>query len=239
MDLMHISLSLVVGFLAGGIVTYLFVTRFSSKHKIQDELTRYKRDLATAHRRLEEFFSGSDEKFNQLTKSYIDFARYMSDACRGLSPDADCFRLDNLTRVSGSSKKSLKESLMALKEQVSDITATIDEQEAKSMAAQTEDEGAQVEEIKKEKKAEPAKIKEAEEPEAKSKARQESEPEEEPAPKKAKAKEEAPKEAQEDDGLEETPKTIAKPEIKISDEDDEPVVEQPKDFVEKKEPQKI
>ena len=158
MNLMYISLSLTVGFVIGAVIAYVFVTRFSSKHKIQDELLRSKRELANAKRQLDEFFVGGDELFSQLTKAYSTYARYMEEAAKRLSPDnSDLYRIENSTANGEEVRKSLKESLMALKEQVSDITATIEEEEKKEKGETvSEEESAVKSEKKADRKAEKA-----------------------------------------------------------------------------------
>lgn len=237
MNLMYISLSLTVGFVIGAIIAYVFVTRFSSKHKIQDELLRSKRELANAKRQLDEFFVGGDELFSQLTKAYSTYARYMEEAAKRLSPDnSDLYRIENSTASGEEVRKSLKESLMALKEQVSDITATIEEEEKKEKGETVSEEESAV---KSEKKAD-RKAEKADEPSS----------EENPAPKE-KVKEEPvaeeksePKPVEPEDGAPET-KSAAKPKEKEREEaplppaELEEIPQPPKDFVERREPEKI
>ena len=85
MALMYYSLWFIVGFLVGGTVVYFLAFKLSSKVKLQDELTRSKRELANAKRALDEYFSNSADLFAQLDRSYRQYARYMSHSANKLS----------------------------------------------------------------------------------------------------------------------------------------------------------
>lgn len=85
MDLMYYSLWFIVGFIVGGFVVYVLVFKLSSKVKLQDELTRSKRELANAKRALDEYFSTSADLFAQLDRSYQQYARYMGSSANKLS----------------------------------------------------------------------------------------------------------------------------------------------------------
>lgn len=246
MNLMYISLSVIVGFVLGVVVAFIVITRFSSKHKIQDELTRSKRELANAKRLLDEFFVNSSELFSQVTKSYVSYASFMANAAAKLSPDnQDLFNLDlkeaqklakGAQDSKDGSKQSLKESLKALQEQVSDITASIEEEEKKDEkqkaqeSAPSEESKEQSKEAsdkapaKEEEKKSVVEVKEKEEIIIKDEKPQVKEPTLAP-----KAEESVPK-----------TKVEPMPDLKSSTQESvEDLPQPPKDFVESKEPQKI
>lgn len=85
MSLMVAMLFFVIGFIAGGIVTYIFVIKLSSKVKIQDELTRTKRELANTRRAIDDFFTSSNDLFSVLDKSYAQYTRFMAKSAQKLS----------------------------------------------------------------------------------------------------------------------------------------------------------
>ncbi len=131
MDLMYISLSLIIGFVLGIAVAYVVVTKFSSKHKIQDELTRSRREMANSKRMLDEFLVNSSGLFAQLAKSFVAYAHYMEKSVGKLSPDAvDLYSVDlsALEFKEDNSRRSLKESLLALQDQVANIAAAMEEE---------------------------------------------------------------------------------------------------------------
>lgn len=253
MNLMYISLSVIVGFVLGVVVAFIVITKFSSKHKIQDELTRSKRELANAKRLLDEFFVNSSELFSQVTKSYVSYASFMADAAQKLSPDnQDLFNLDlkeaqkvakgALDAKKDGSKQSLKESLKALQEQVSDITASIEEEEKKGEEQKAKESSNATEE----KQDSPTATKDSE---AEEKAPQKEEEQKSVVEVKEKEeiiiKDEKPQ-VKEPTLAPKAEESVSKtkvepmPDLKSSTQESvEDLPQPPKDFVESKEPQKI
>lgn len=82
-----IALVFILGFFAGGICGWLGNQKFSQNRRLQDELTRTRRDLAGARRSLDDFFKTSSSLFEQLNKSYRNFARFMNDSANKLSTE--------------------------------------------------------------------------------------------------------------------------------------------------------
>ncbi len=80
MSYMLIALAFIVGVLLGGLFTWFGLSKLFPSHRIQDELTRSKRELASARRAMDDFFKNSGDLFSQLDKQYRHYAAFMSQA---------------------------------------------------------------------------------------------------------------------------------------------------------------
>ncbi|MBO6257997.1 MAG: DUF1043 family protein [Succinivibrio sp.] len=85
----YIALAFVGGFILGGLFCWFGLLRIFPNHKMQDELTRTKRELHSARRALDEFFKDSDDLFSVLNKHYCNYADYMHKAASRLANSAD------------------------------------------------------------------------------------------------------------------------------------------------------
>ncbi|MBQ9273530.1 MAG: DUF1043 family protein [Succinivibrio sp.] len=92
----YLALAFIGGFLIGVVSCWLLATKLLKNNKMLDELTRTKRDLASAHRVLDEFFKTSGNLFAQLDKDYRHYARFMSKAAQRLTTnEEELFLTDN------------------------------------------------------------------------------------------------------------------------------------------------
>lgn len=107
MSLMVAMLFFVIGFIAGGIVAYIFAIKLSSKVKMQDELTRTKRELANTRRAIDDFFTSANDLFSVLDKSYTQYTRFMSKSAQKLSSlQVELFESQNEPKETTSTAKS-------------------------------------------------------------------------------------------------------------------------------------
>lgn len=77
----------ILGFFAGGICGWLANVKFSQNRKLQDDLTRTKRDLAGTRRSVDDFFKTSASLFEQLNRNYRSFAKFMNDSANKISTE--------------------------------------------------------------------------------------------------------------------------------------------------------
>lgn len=85
MSLMIIALAFIVGFLLGGIICYILLTKFTNKNSLIDELTKLKRDAAIRHRIINEFFSNAENQFLVLDRAYKSYAKFMQNSSKRFS----------------------------------------------------------------------------------------------------------------------------------------------------------
>lgn len=108
---MTIALIFLIGFFAGGVCCYFAQGRLFPSRRVQDELTRTKRELASARRVLDEFFRTSGALFGQLDKSYRAYSSFMKEAATKLSSqDGRMFIPEDEIEVEDSLKKMLSSS---------------------------------------------------------------------------------------------------------------------------------
>ncbi len=108
MQYMIIALVFLAGFFAGGISCYFGQGKLFPSRRVQDELTRTRRELASARRILDEFFRTSGALFGQLDKSYRAYASFMNEAAGKLSSqDGRLFIPEDEIEVEDSLKKML------------------------------------------------------------------------------------------------------------------------------------
>ncbi|MGN0908872.1 MAG: ZapG family protein [Succinivibrio sp.] len=113
MQYMIIALVFLAGFFAGGICCYFGQGKLFPSRRVQDELTRTRRELASARRILDEFFRTSGALFGQLDKSYRAYASFMNEAAGKLSSqDGRLFIPEDEIEVEDSLKKMLSTSGM-------------------------------------------------------------------------------------------------------------------------------
>lgn len=91
MNLIHVSLALIVGFLLGGMACYFAYGKLFSKHQLQDELTSTRRELANSKRALNDFFVNADSQFVLLDKNFRQFAAMMAEAASRLNQSPELF----------------------------------------------------------------------------------------------------------------------------------------------------
>ncbi len=94
MNLMHISVAFIVGFLFGGLICYLTVIRLVLKHQLNDELTAARRELANAKRGLNDFFNEADAAFSKLDENYRKLADVLSSGAAKLNQNHELFILE-------------------------------------------------------------------------------------------------------------------------------------------------
>ncbi|MDD6319150.1 MAG: DUF1043 family protein [Succinatimonas hippei] len=108
---MTIALIFLIGFFAGGVCCYFAQGRLFPSRRVQDELTRTRRELASARRVLDEFFRTSGALFGQLDKSYHAYSSFMKEAATKLSSqDGRMFIPEDEIEVEDSLKKMLSSS---------------------------------------------------------------------------------------------------------------------------------
>ncbi|MDD7022781.1 MAG: DUF1043 family protein [Aeromonadales bacterium] len=113
MQYMIIALVFLAGFFAGGICCYFGQGKLFPSRRVQDELTRTRRELASARRILDEFFRTSGALFGQLDKSYRAYASFMNEAAGKLSSqDGRLFIPEDEIEVEDSLKRMLSSSGM-------------------------------------------------------------------------------------------------------------------------------
>lgn len=153
---MLVVLAFIVGFFIGALCFSFGLLKIFPNHRIQDELTRTKRELASARRVLEEFFKTSNQLFGQLDKSYRDYAAFMREASSKLSSgDGDGFMPQDEYEVESSLKKMLGN------KHLEDFNA-----ESEQVTSEKRSEEAAVRAAEPEKQAEPEPEIPAEEPQA-------------------------------------------------------------------------
>ena len=103
---MFIVLAFIIGFFIGALCYSLGFLKIFPNHKVMDELTRTKRELASAKRVLDEFFKTSGQLFGDLDKSYREYAKFMNEAASKLSTqDGSLFIPQDELEVEESLKK--------------------------------------------------------------------------------------------------------------------------------------
>lgn len=85
-EIIYIILSGVIGIFVGFCLCYLTMKRKSTS-KLEDELTKNKRELAHQRRILTEFFSGANALYEQLDISYHAYTKYMADQTKKIYPN--------------------------------------------------------------------------------------------------------------------------------------------------------
>ncbi|MEE3421955.1 MAG: DUF1043 family protein [Succinimonas sp.] len=84
-EIIYIALSGIAGMVAGYLINR-FSSRNRDKSRLEDELTRLKRELVSHKRVINDFFLGSNALFEQMENSYQAYARYMSEQSRKIVP---------------------------------------------------------------------------------------------------------------------------------------------------------
>ena len=84
-EIIYIVASGIVGIFVGYLINH-FSSRNRDKSRLEDELTRLKRELVSHKRVINDFFLGSNALFEQMENSYQAYARYMSDQSRKIVP---------------------------------------------------------------------------------------------------------------------------------------------------------
>lgn len=95
MSMMLISLAFIIGFIVGGLIVFLAMLKFSSKHKLLDEMTQIKRANANKDRMIVEFFERAEEQFSLLNKVYLNYAKFMQNNANRFMPQETVFVNDN------------------------------------------------------------------------------------------------------------------------------------------------
>lgn len=137
---MLVVLAFIVGFFIGALCFSFGLLKIFPNHRIQDELTRTKRELAAARRVLEEFFKTSNQLFGQLDKSYRDYAAFMREASAKISAgDGSNFMPQDEYEVESSLKKMLgNKHLEDFNAESEKVTSEKLSDEAASLAAEPE-----------------------------------------------------------------------------------------------------
>ncbi|MCI6797346.1 MAG: DUF1043 family protein [Succinatimonas sp.] len=149
MSYMLVVLAFIIGFFAGTLCYSFGLVKIFSNHRMQDELTRTKRELASAKRVLDEFFKTSGQLFGQLDKSYRAYAKFMNEAAGKLSSsDGSLFIPQDELEVEDSLKKMLRQKHSETSEtgSVTHVNKGIVKEEVKNgeheLSAVSNDEGA-------------------------------------------------------------------------------------------------
>lgn len=119
MNLMHVALAFIVGFLLGGVVLYIALTKFFARHMLQDELTQTRRELANAKRALNEFFLHADDLFMQMDKNYRQFASFLKDGAARMVQNPELFTPDASLKNTKAVKTARKQNGEDIAEKVS------------------------------------------------------------------------------------------------------------------------
>ena len=88
---MYVVLAFIGGVIVGGLFCFFGFPKLMPNHRMQDELTRSKRELATAQRALEEYLLRSTSLFAELDKQYQQYARFMSEASSKINSHDDAY----------------------------------------------------------------------------------------------------------------------------------------------------
>ncbi|MGN1394733.1 MAG: ZapG family protein [Succinivibrionaceae bacterium] len=83
--LIYIILSGISGLVIGYFICYITYKNKSSS-KLEDELTKTRREIANQKRILSEFFSGASNLFEQLDSSFYNYAKYMNQHSEKIFP---------------------------------------------------------------------------------------------------------------------------------------------------------
>lgn len=89
MQLIIIILPFIVGFLLGGVVTYLTITKQTNKSRLRDEITKSRRELTNTKRQLEDFFVKSRELLGTLDTQYKNYHKFLSESAKRFSLQID------------------------------------------------------------------------------------------------------------------------------------------------------
>ena len=84
-EIIYIVASGIIGIVVGYLINH-FSSRNRDKSRLEDELTRLKRELVSHKRVINDFFLGSNALFEQMENSYQAYARYMSEQSRKIVP---------------------------------------------------------------------------------------------------------------------------------------------------------
>jgi uncharacterized membrane-anchored protein YhcB (DUF1043 family) len=84
-SIVYIIISAIVGTIIGFSLAY-FTFRNKDKGRLEDQLTRTRRDLANQKRMLTDFFNSSNALFEQLENSYQAYAHHMSEQSKKIAP---------------------------------------------------------------------------------------------------------------------------------------------------------
>ena len=109
MSIMLISLAFIIGFIVGGLIVFLAMLKFSSKHKLLDEMTQIKRANANKDRMVVEFFERAEEQFSILNKVYLNYAKFMQNNANRFMLQDTVFVKDNLQNDDTNTLKSTNE----------------------------------------------------------------------------------------------------------------------------------
>ncbi len=83
--LVYVIIASIIGIFIGFTICYI-TFRNSDKGRLEDELTRTKRELANQKRMLLDFFSSANALFEQLESSYSAYAHHMNEQSRKILP---------------------------------------------------------------------------------------------------------------------------------------------------------
>lgn len=84
-NLVYIIISGIVGIIVGFGLSYI-TSRGKDKSRLEDELTKTRRDLANQKRMLNDFFSSSNTLFEQLENSYQAYSHHMGEQSKKIVP---------------------------------------------------------------------------------------------------------------------------------------------------------
>ncbi len=124
MSLMIIALAFIIGFLLGGLICYILLTKFTNKNSLIDELTKLKRDAAIRHRIINEFFSNAENQFLVLDRAYKSYAKFMQNSSKRFSQtDTDdiFYDLSNLDSLDSKKKSFIEENNDDIEVNVKDL----------------------------------------------------------------------------------------------------------------------
>ncbi|MCR5536283.1 MAG: DUF1043 family protein [Succinivibrio sp.] len=89
----YFVLAFVSGVIVGSLFCFFGFPKLMPNHRMQDELTRSKRELATAQRALEEYLLKSTTLFSELDKQYLQYAKFMQEAAERIKNQEGTFLL--------------------------------------------------------------------------------------------------------------------------------------------------
>lgn len=101
-DLLYYIFATLGGMILGVILCY-FTIKKPDTGRLQDELTKARRELATQKRMLNDFFNSSNALFEQLESSYKSYANHMSEQSKKIVP-----QLGNIFETSNHSHPYVK-----------------------------------------------------------------------------------------------------------------------------------
>ncbi len=92
--IIYIIIAAIVGIIVGFILAYLAL-KSKDKDRLEDELTKTRRELANQRRMLNDYFNSSNALFEQLENSYQAYAHHMSEQSKKIVP-----QLGNIFEIS-------------------------------------------------------------------------------------------------------------------------------------------